>query len=59
MYVKEDNFFPVTVMILGTYHIFSSIFELNSVNDESVIVAVITFHEFNGLPKLLIIVEPR
>lgn len=49
LYIKEDNLLAIAVMILRAYDVLSSVFQLNSVDDEGVIVVVIPFHEFHGL----------
>lgn len=49
LYIKEDNFLAIAIMVLRTYDIFSSVFQFDPVDDEGVIVAVISLHEFHRL----------
>lgn len=49
LYIKEDNLLAIAIVILRAYDVLSSIFQLNSVDDEGVIVVVVPFHEFHGL----------
>lgn len=46
-------------MILRSDHVFPSVLQFHPVDNERIIVAVISFHEFHGLAELLIVVEPR
>lgn len=58
LHVEEYNFFSEAVRVFCPDEIFPSIFEFNSVNNECVVIANISFHEFNRLSEFLIIVEP-
>lgn len=49
LYIKENNLLAIAIVILSAYDILSSIFQLNSVDDEGIIVAMISFHEFDRL----------
>lgn len=50
LYIKEDDFFTVAIMIFRAYNVLSSIFQLNSVNNKGVIVTMVSLHKFNRLP---------
>lgn len=50
LYIKENDFLTIAVMILRAYNVLSSVFQFDSVNNEGVIVAVVPLHEFDGLP---------
>lgn len=58
MYVEEDNFFPVSVVVLRSDDVLSSVFQLNPVDDEAVVVLCVSLHELDTLSKLLVVVEP-
>lgn len=49
LYIKEDNFLTIAIVILRAYDIFSSVFQFNSIDNEGIIIAVVSFHEFDGL----------
>jgi len=59
LYVKEHDLLAIAVMILCTYDVFSSIFQLDPIDDKDIIVAMIPLHKLDGLPQLLIVVRPR
>lgn len=49
LYIKEDNLLAISIVILRAYDVLSSVFQLNSIDDEGIIVTVVPFHEFDGL----------
>lgn len=59
LHVQEDHFLSVTVMVFGSDYVLSAILQLDSVYDEGVIVAGVSFHEFNALLQFFVIVIPR
>lgn len=50
MNIEENDFLTVAIMILRAYNVLSSVLQLDSVNNEGIIVPVVTLHEFDGLP---------
>lgn len=59
LHIEENDFLSVAIMILRSDHVFPSVLQFHPVDNERIIVAVISFHEFHGLAELLIVVEPR
>ena len=58
MNVEEDGLFPESVVIDGADHVLSTILELDSIDDEGVIVAVVALHELDALLQFAVVVRP-
>ena len=58
MNVEENGFFSNTVMIDRSDNVLAAIFQLDSIDDESVIIASIALHEFDTLLEFAVIVSP-
>ena len=56
--VEEDGLFPESVMIDSTDHVLSAILQLDSVDDERVVIAVVALHELDTLLQLAVFMRP-
>lgn len=50
LYIKEYYFFSIAVSIFRSDYVFAPVIEFGPVDDESVIIAGVSFHVFNTLP---------
>lgn len=58
LYIQEDHFLPVSVMVLSADNILSSILHLGSVDNKRVVISSVSLHEFDTLLELLVVMEP-
>ena len=56
--VKENGLLLDAVVIDGSNHVFHSVLEFHSIDDEREVVSIVTLHEFDTLLKFAIVVSP-
>lgn len=56
--VQEHDFLPVAVVVLGSDDVLSSVVQLDSVDDEVIVIVAVSFHKLDTLLELLVIVVP-
>ena len=59
LYIEEDGFFGYSVVIFCANDKFTTVRNFNAIDNECVIVSNVSFHVFNTLPELNIVVIPR
>jgi hypothetical protein len=58
LYVEKNGLLSDAIVIDSSDYVFTTILQLDSVNDECIIIACISFHELDALLKLAVVVCP-